>query len=296
MNNTIGYIIREITPLSEKDCFYIADRRKTEFTYPLHHHSEYELNYIENAEGVRRIVGDSVEIIGNYDLTLITGEELEHVWEQYHCNSDNIREITLQFSSILLSDSFIKKNQFDSIRRMFEKAKKGISFPMEAIMKVYPLLDTLSSEKEGFYAVMKFLSILYELSLFDNVHPLASSSFANTDDSTDSRRVLKIYEYVNAHYKETIRLKDLADLIGMTPVSLSRFFKFRSGKTVSEYIIDIRLGYAARLLVDTTNSVTEICYDCGFNNLSHFNRIFKKKKGCTPKEFRENFRKTKVII
>ncbi|MCW1734426.1 helix-turn-helix domain-containing protein [Anaerorudis cellulosivorans] len=296
MNNTIGYIIREITPLSEKDCFYIADRRKTEFTYPLHHHSEYELNYIENAEGVRRIVGDSVEIIGNYDLTLITGEELEHVWEQYHCNSDNIREITLQFSSILLSDSFIKKNQFDSIRRMFEKAKKGISFPMEAIMKVYPLLDTLSSEKEGFYAVMKFLSILYELSLFDNVHPLASSSFANTDDSTDSRRVLKIYEYVNAHYKEIIRLKDLADLIGMTPVSLSRFFKFRSGKTVSEYIIDIRLGCAARLLVDTTNSVTEICYDCGFNNLSHFNRIFKKKKGCTPKEFRENFRKTKVII
>ena len=88
----------------------------------------------------------------------------------------------------------------------------------------------------------------------------------------------------------------MADLVGMTPSSLSRFFKFRAGKTVSEYIIDIRLGCASRLLVDTTNSITEICYDCGFNNLSNFNRIFKKKKGCTPKEFRENFRKTKVII
>ena len=237
-----------------------------------------------------------MEIIGNYDLTLITGEGLEHVWEQYHCKSDNIREITLQFSPNLFADSFIQKNQFDSIRRMFEKAKKGISFPMEAIMKVYPLLDTLSSEVEGFYAVIKFLSILYELSLFDNIHPLASSSFANTDDSADSRRVLKIYEYINLHYKENIRLKDLADLVGMTPSSLSRFFKFRAGKTVSEYIIDIRLGCASRLLVDTTNSITEICYDCGFNNLSNFNRIFKKKKGCTPKEFRENFRKTKVII
>ena len=296
MNNNIGYIIREITPLSDKDCFYIADRRKTEFTYPLHHHSEYELNYIENAEGVRRIVGDSIEIIGNYDLTLITGEELEHVWEQYHCNSDNIREITLQFSSNLLSDSFIQKNQFDSIRRMFEKAKKGISFPMEAIMKVYPLLDTLSSEQEGFYAVIKFFSILYELSLFDDVHALASSSFANIDDSSDSRRVQKICEYVNTHYKNNIHLEDLANLVGMTPESLSRFFKIRSGKTISEYIIDIRLGYAARLLADTTNSVAEICYDCGFNNLSNFNRTFKKKKGCTPKEFRENFRKTKVII
>jgi AraC-like DNA-binding protein len=296
MKNNIGYIIREITPLSDKDCFYIADRRKTEFTYPLHHHSECELNYIENAAGVRRIVGDSVEIIGNYDLTLITGEELEHVWEQHHCNSNNIREITIQFSQDLLPESLIKKNQFDSIQKMFEKAKKGICFPMEAIMIVYPLLDTLSFEEEGFYAVIKFLTVLYELSLFDNTHTLASSSFANIDDSADSRRVLKVYEYVNANYKETIRLKDLADLVGMSPVALSRFFKLRSGKTVSEYIIEIRLGHAARLLVDTTNSIAEICYDCGFNNLSNFNRIFKKKKGCTPKEFRENFRKTKVII
>ena len=296
MNNNIGYIIREITPLSDKDCFYIADRRKTEFNYPLHHHSEYELNYIENAEGVRRIVGDSIEIIGNYDLTLITGEELEHVWEQYHCNSDSIREITLQFSSNLLSDSFIQKNQFDSIRRMFEKAKKGISFPMEAIMKVYPLLDTLSSEKEGFYAVIKFLTILYELSLFDNIHILSSSSFAHSDEGSDSRRVLKIHQYINTHYKEPIRLEELAELVGMTPVALSRFFKVRSGKTISDYLIDIRLGFAARLLADTTNSISEICYDCGFNNLSNFNRIFKKKKGCTPKEFRENFRKTKQIF
>jgi len=294
--NSKGCTINEITPLSEKDCFYIADRRKTEFTYPLHHHFENELNYIENASGVRRIVGDSVETIGNYDLTLITGEELEHVWEQHECQSMNIREITIQFSSSLFSDGLFRKNQFDSIRKMFEKAKKGLNFPMEAIMKVYGLLDSLSSESEGFYAVLKFLSILYELSLFDNVRTLASSSFANIDDSNESRRVQKISEYVNAHYKDNIHLDKLANLVGMAPESLSRFFKIRSGKTVSEYIIDIRLGYAARQLADTTNSISEVCYDCGFNNLSNFNRIFKKKKGCTPKEFRENFRKTKVIV
>lgn len=296
MNNNIGYIIGEITPLSDKDCFYVADRRKTEFTYPLHHHSEYELNYIENAEGVRRIVGDSIEIIGNYDLTLISGSDLEHVWEQYKCTSKNIREITIQFSPDLFFDSLLRKNQFDSIRRMFDKAKKGINFPMEAIMKVYPLLDTLSTEKEGFYAVIKFLTILYELSLVDNIHILSSSSFARLDEGSDSRRVLKISQYINAHYQETIRLEDLAELVGMTPVALSRFFKIRSGKTISDYLIDIRLGFAARLLADTTNSISEICYDCGFNNLSNFNRIFKKKKGCTPKEFRENFRKTKQIF
>jgi AraC-type DNA-binding domain-containing proteins len=290
------YIIHEITPLSDKDCFYIADRRKTEFTYPLHSHSEFEINYIENAEGVRRIVGDFVEVIGKYDLTLIAGEELEHVWEQYECKSKNIREITIQFSNDLFFGNFIHKNQFDSIRRMLHTAQKGINFPMETIMKVYPLLDSLSAEEPGFHAVIKFLTILHELSLCDSYRTLASSSFAHIDDGSDSRRVRKVYEYISDHYKEEIRLEELANIIGMTPVALSRFFKLRSGKTVTDYIIDIRLGHAARLLIDTTNSIAEICYDSGFNNLSNFNRIFKKRKGCAPKEFRENYRKTKLII
>ncbi|MDK2843204.1 MAG: hypothetical protein PWQ17_2711 [Anaerophaga sp.] len=296
MNEHPGHILHEITPLSDKDCFYIADRRKSEFTYPLHSHSEFEINYIENAEGVRRIVGDSVEVIGRYDLTLIAGEELEHVWEQHNCTSKNIREITIQFSKDLFFGNFIHKNQFSSIREMLSNAKKGINFPMETIMKVYPMLDTLSAEKSGFYAVIRLLTILYELSLCDNYRTLASSSFAHIEDNTDSRRVRKIYEYINKHYREEIRLEDLSAIVGMTPVALSRFFKLRAGKTISDHIIDIRLGNATRLLVDTTNSIGEICYDCGFNNVSNFNRIFKKRKGCPPKEFRENYRKTKMVI
>lgn len=296
MTSSSHHFIREITPLSDKDCFYIVDRRKTEFTYPLHSHSEYEINYIENAEGVRRIVGDSVEVIGKYDLTLIAGADLEHVWEQHNCTSKNIREITIQFSSDLFFGNFIHKNQFDNIRAMLVNAKKGISFPMESIMSVYHILDTLAIEEEGFYAVIKFLTLLHELSISRNYRTLASSSFAHIDESSDSRRVLKIYEYINTHYKSSIRLEDLADAVGMTPSAFSRFFKLRSGKTVTDYIIEIRLGHATRLLLNTTHSVSEICYDCGFNNLSNFNRIFKKKKDCSPKEFRENFKKTKTLI
>ena len=103
-------IIREITPLSDKDCFYIAERYKTEFTYPIHNHSEFELNFTEKAAGVRRVVGDSSEVIGDYDLVLITGKDLEHVWEQNECRSKEIREITIQFSSDLFFKSFINKN------------------------------------------------------------------------------------------------------------------------------------------------------------------------------------------
>lgn len=296
MNTQFNHIIREITPLSDKDCFYIAERYKTEFTYPIHNHAEYELNFTEHAAGVKRIVGDSTEIIGDYDLVLITGKELEHVWEQHECTSKQIREITIQFSSDLFFKSFINKNQFDSIRRMLEQAQKGLCFPMSAILKVYSLIDKLASEEQGFYAVIKFLSILYELSLCSEARILSSSSFAKIGITSDSRRVQKVQDYINEHYREEIRLNQLADIAGMTPVSFSRFFKIRTGKNLSDYIIDIRLGFAARLLVDSTESIAEICYDCGFNNLSNFNRIFKKKKGCVPKEFRENYRKKKVVI
>ena len=126
----------EICKLSEKDCFYIVERHKTEFTYPLHRHKEFELNFIEHGAGVRRIVGDSVEDIGDYDLVLVGAEELEHVWEQGICDSKDIREITIQFSENLFEGEMLTKNQFASIRKMLSDAKNGISFPMATIMKV----------------------------------------------------------------------------------------------------------------------------------------------------------------
>ena len=106
----------------------------------------------------------------------------------------------------------------------------------------------------------------------------------------------KVEEYIDNNYSSEIRLQTLSDMVGMTPTAFSRFFKLRTGKTISDYIIDIRLGVASRKLVDSTMSVAEICYDCGFNNVSNFNRIFKRKKGCSPKLFRENYRKNKVVV
>ena len=290
------HIITEISPLSEKDCLFIVERYKTEFTYPLHNHKEYELNFVENGAGVRRIVGDSVEEIGDYDLVLLCGDNLEHVWEQGNCQSKQIREITIQFSPDLFSNNFIAKKQFTSIRKMLDRAQKGLSFPLPAVMKVYSTIDSLLKGEPGFYQFVKFLTILYELSICDDARTLSSSSFARSKTASDSRRVQKVEEYINLHYTEEIRLSQLAELTDMTPVSFSRFFKLRTGKSLSDYIIDIRLGHATRQLVDSTKTVAEICYECGFNNLSNFNRIFKKKKGCSPKEFREIYYKKKIFV
>ena len=141
------------------------------------------------------------------------------------------------------------------------------------------------------------MTILYELSMFTKeARTLSSSSFARIEVQSDSRRVQKVQDYINRHYQEEIRLGTLANMVGMTEVSFSRFFKLRTGKSLSDYIIDIRLGHATRLLVDSTMAIAEICYECGFNNLSNFNRIFKKKKSCSPKEFREYYRKKRIVI
>lgn len=222
-------VIHEITPLMGKDVLYIADRRKKEFTYPIHNHEVYELNFVEHAKGVRRIVGDSNEIIGDYDLVLITSPDLEHVWEQGDCQSDDIREITIQFDIDFSDSGIFARNPFNSMKKMMLEAQKGLSFPLDAIMRVYQQLDTLSSVKDGFYAFMQFLTILYELSKCDGARTLASSSFAKVEVSSDSRRVQKVKSYIDQHYKEEIRLTKVADIAGMSPSAFSRFFKLHTG-------------------------------------------------------------------
>ena len=291
-----GAIFREVSQLMDKDVLYIAERRKKEFTYPIHNHEVFELNFVEHAPGVRRIVGDSNEVIGEYDLVLITSPDLEHVWEQNECISEDIREVTVHFLLDFSDRSIFSHNPFNSMKKMMMEARKGLCFPMEAIMKVYTMLDTLSTIKDGFYAFQQFLAILYELSRCSGARTLATSSFAKVDVASDSRRVLKVKNYISEHYTQDIRLSELAEIAGMSPSAFSRFFKLHTGRNLTDYIIDMRLGFASRLLVDSTNSVAEICYSCGFNNLSNFNRIFRKKKGCSPSKFRESYHKTRIIV
>ena len=279
-----------------KDALYIADRRKKEFAYPIHNHDAYELNFVENANGVRRIVGDTSEVIGEYDLVLITSPDLEHVWEQHKCVSQNVREITIQFKFGLGDDDFFEKNPFSNIRHMLNEARKGLCFPLATIVKVYEKLDRMSSITDGFEALMQFLDILNILSRSEGARALATTSYAKVTIEDDSRRILKVKNYINENYMYELKLATLADLANMSPSAFSRFFKLHTGRTLSDYIIDIRMGFATRLLLDTNDTIAEVGFNCGYNNLSNFNRIFKRKKGCSPSEFRENYKKIKIIV
>jgi len=288
-------IIREITPLGSENCFLYVSRTKKEFTFPIHFHPECELNFIENAKGVKRIVGDSIEEIEDVELVLITGSNLEHAWMNGTCKSECIQEITIQFHEDLFIN-ILTRDQFSSIREMFEKAKYGLVFSIETAVSIKPLLMDIEEEKNGFQSFIKLMQLMYTLSLEKQVRILSSTTFFKTDEEPDSRRVKKVLIYLEQNYKEEIRLSDLAELVGMSEAAFCRFFKKRTAKTLTDYLIYIRLGNATRMLVDTSHSISEISYLSGFNNLSYFNRIFKKHKGCTPKQFRENYSKTKIMI
>ena len=291
----MGKLIIEIPPISDKDCYYLQERYKSCFNYPLHKHNAFELNFVENCAGARRIVGDNIEVLGDYDLALI-GCNLEHVWEQSECSSGSIHEITLQMPADLFSDAWLNRRVMQPVKEMFENARVGIAFGMKAIMTVYDRLNSLVKSEPSFRAMQTMLGIMYDLATSDDYHCLSSSHYSHTEVPVVSRRIQKIKDYIDSHYQEEVRMETLSSMVNMTPNALSRFFKQRTNRSISNYINEVRIGQATLLLVDSTMTVVEISYKCGFNSISNFNRIFKSVKGVTPTEFRESYKKNAYLM
>lgn len=129
-----------------------------------------------------------------------------------------------------------------------------------------------------------------------NYRILSNSLHAKQETVVRSRRIQKIDDYIRDNYSDRITVEDMAELINISPAAFSRFFKAHTGSNFVDYLANVRIGLVTRFLVETSKSVSEICYECGFNNISNFNRIFKSKKGCSPKEFREIYKKNKSLF
>lgn len=287
-------IQREITPLNENDCFLVFDREKYEFNFPIHFHPEYEINFIYNAKGAKRTIGDHIGEIDDYELVMI-GPNIYHGWENHKNDRTKvIHEITIQFPRNLFDPEILDKNILKPIKELFKSSNQGILFSKETTKRVESRLN-LISKKSGFDNFLEFQSLLYDLAISRNKKILSNMSFEEQNDFHNSQRIEKIYNYIKANYNQKIRVEDVASSINMTIVSFSRLIKQRTGKTFIEFVNELRLGYATRKLIETNESITEICFNCGFNNISNFNRIFKKKQNCTPSEFRVNFNGTKNI-
>jgi len=287
-------VMREITPLTPSDCFTIFSREKKKFDFPLHYHDEYELNLILNAKGAKRVVGGHIEVIDDLELALI-GPNLYHAWFTHQCQSESITEITIQFHKDLFDEKFLKRNQLSFLKNMLERSQRGIAFAPETILLVKDRILALDL-KGGFNSVLKLLSILHDLSMSTSTKTLSDPGFNNEKFYYNSRRIEKVFEHMNNNYDKQITLSEVARIANMPEASFSRFIRKRTGKTFIDSLNEIRLGHASRMLIDSTTTVAEIAYKCGFNNISNFNRIFKRKKMCIPKEFRQTYAGNRIFI
>ncbi len=288
-------IHREITPLKDQDCFLIFDRERSVFNFPIHFHPEYEINYINNAGGGKRLVGDHIGVIGDKELVMV-GPNLYHGWENYRNSGlKPMHEITIQIPRELFTDDLLGRNLLKPLNELFKNADRGILFSQQTIQLVEPKLKSLS-QKRGFDSFLVFQSLLYDLAISRDQQLLTNMSFQRQNDFYNSERIEKIYNYVKENYQQKLKLEDAAKLVNMSVISFSRLIKQRTGKSYVDFVNEIRLGYATRWLIESNKSVSEICFDCGFNNISNFNRIFKKRQGCTPSEFRNNFSGIKTVL
>lgn len=289
-------ILREITPLTQSDCFTYFYRAKSEFDFPLHYHDEVELNFIKNARGTKRIVGDHVEETGDIELVLV-GPGMPHGWFGSGFKKNQIEEITIQFHKDFFDEKFLQKNQLSFIRNMLRRSLRGILFSAETTQRLEPRIYGLG-KKQGFDSVLELMSILHDLSISRDFRILSDSGFSDTEIfSYNSRRIEKVMEFIHISFDKQISLGEAAKIASMTESAFSRFFKLRTGMTFIDCLTEVRLGHASRMLISTTKTIAEIAYSCGFNNISNFNRIFRKKKSCTPRELRESYDQgTRVFI
>jgi AraC-like DNA-binding protein/mannose-6-phosphate isomerase-like protein (cupin superfamily) len=274
-------IVREITPISDSDLFVVLDHLGAKFDFPIHYHPEYEINLVLNSEG-KRIIGDSIKPFSHSDMVMI-GPNTPHAWTG--TESPDVHVITIQIQEDFLSEKALSRNMLHSINDLLKRSRLGVLFSKETSQNMIPRVKKLTQER-GFDSFLDFMSILYDLSISRHQVSLSSPSYVDMYDTSKSRRINLVNDYLYKSLQNPIKIEEVAKIVNMSPSAFRHFFKKRTQRTFSNYLSDLRVGKAAKQLIETEKNISEICFESGFNNLSNFNRVFKNQKGCTPKEFR----------
>lgn len=283
-------IHREITPLKKEDVFVVLDSSCNGFDYPIHNHPEYELNLIVGMSGTR-IVGDSTERYNDCDLVLL-GPYLYHKWDGDQHLQDMgqpYRVVTIQFSMDLFSGQMFQKERFTKIRQLLKNASLGLKFYGKTIEASRQLIFELAEDK-GFSSIINFFQLLDLLSVSSEVSFLVSEGFSPQAPRTHSDRIRIAYGYILHHFTDpNLKIGDVAEKVNMSESAFSHFFKKYAFRSFTQFLIDVRIGHACKLLLDTEDTVSQICINSGFNNIANFNRLFKKYRSCTPVHYRKRY-------
>jgi len=247
-----------------------------------HFHPEIELVYVNKGKG-KRHVGNHISYFNNSQLVLI-GSNLPHIGYMDRMTT-NGSETLIQFKPDFLGEHFFKIPEMTIINNLFERAKNGIRFNIDIKKSVGPKIEALV-DLHGSEQIISFLQILQELATTDDYTLLNADGFAFEAIPQDSDKIEMVYNYINEHYKDHITLDEIADLVSMTVPAFCRYFKKATGKTFTKLVNEYRIVHATKLLTETTISIADVSFECGFNNFSHFNKLFKEFTGKSASKYR----------
>ncbi len=258
------------------------------FTYPWHFHSEYEIIYIEKGTGTR-FVGNSIEKFGDGEVLFI-GSNLPHYLksdDSYHAEKSGLRAkgTIVQFEKDFMHYSLNYYPQFIGIKRLFKEANAGVIFPVGCSEKLIWLLNRIPLDK-GFDQIITLLQILGEMSNI-KTRRMISTQMDNFPAQKGIKRLDKIISFINKNYTRKITLEEIASYSAMNPSAFCRYFKKETGKSFVNFVTEMRIGYACKLLLMNKLNVSQVGAECGFENISHFNKSFKKVKGYSPSDYRK---------
>jgi AraC-like DNA-binding protein len=280
--------VNEIRLFKEPAKSFILYHEEKPFS-PWHHHPEYELAYIKKGRG-KRMIGDHIDRFEENDLVFV-GSDIPHEWlcdKEYNPGKKQFlgEGIVIQFSHDFLGDKFFEIPENKPLKNFLSDSFRGFEIYGQCKRQIISLMyDMLNmNDTEQLYTLF---SIFKLLSTTDELNPLASPAFLETFRLNNDNPMQKALQFILHNFQKQIQISNLLQITNMSYTTFYNAFKYTYRMSFKSYLMNVRIGYACRLLMDATQDISEIAYDSGFENLSNFNRQFKKIKGETPSQFQE---------
>lgn len=282
------------SPISDNHAFEVKYLTEPHFDPNWHFHSEYQLFTVIQGTGTR-FVGDHVSPFKKNDL-VFTGPNLPHLWQsdpEYFSGDKEFRAegIVIYFDENFIGNDFLHKNETYKIKQLFLKAQRGMEILGQTSEKAKSLMMELLAA-EDFERILTLLALLNLLANSSEYNLLANEGYANLLKEAESARMNKVHAYVMKNFRERINLEEVAAIANMSATSFSRYFKMHANKTFSDFVTEIRIGYACKVLIEKKVSISAACYESGFNTLSNFNRQFKEMTHHSPLQYRKKYLET----
>ena len=238
-----------------------------------HFHPEFEIVYLPPKSKGKRHIGDHISYFDDGDLIFL-GPDLPHFGFSERKEAEHF-EIVVQMKEDFLGPKFMEKPQMQAIKKLFEKARLGLSFHGTIKVEIGERLSNML-KMTPFEKTIELLCILQKMAQSEEYQILNATSFGLEVNSQDHDRIETIYNYVQDNFKEPISLEQIAGQINMTVPAFCRFFKKLTGLTFTKFVNEFRVAFAKKILAEESVSIADVCFECGFNNFSHFNKTFKE--------------------